>query len=382
MAEKEPPRGKPGVPKFGEKLPSISRRGKQQPTTIMFQTGDDLPIFSGTPIPARESLYIPEDRSMKQAALPGMPAMDYDHVLAKDKELCRRPKGAALAANATLFQAVFGPQEQEEAPEGTEHPNPIQELVRPFIDLVTLRRLAATGEDLRNAVRDPAELPEEIAKLLDTIRALLRPAEGERIKSPADMAAILMVEMSHLDQEQLRVACLDTKNKLQKVHVVYQGSLNTSLIRVGEIFKEPVKLNSAAVILAHNHPSGEPEPSPLYGESFQVRRLPSRHFGFDTASVGRFSFTKENCPTPRKRKVRCGGRGSGTHPFPRRPHPHPLLSSLPGGAGYSHHTELVSHQLQWDQFVCCRGFQPPNLCCDHIRLDLHPQLEEALMHLL
>jgi DNA repair protein RadC len=76
------------------------------------------------------------------------------------------------------------------------------------------------------------------------------------------MAAVLMVEMAHLDQEQMRVACLDTKNKLQKVHVVYQGSLNTSLIRVGEIFKEPLKLNSAAVILAHNHPSGEPEPSP------------------------------------------------------------------------------------------------------------------------
>jgi DNA repair protein RadC len=71
-----------------------------------------------------------------------------------------------------------------------------------------------------------------------------------------------MVDMGHLDQEQLRVACLDTKNKLQTVHVVYQGSLNASLIRVGEIFKEPIRRNSAAVIVAHNHPSGEPEPSP------------------------------------------------------------------------------------------------------------------------
>jgi hypothetical protein len=111
----------------------------------MFQAGDDLPLFSGTPIPARESLYTPEDRSMKQAALPGMPAMDYDHILAKDKELRRRPKGAQLAANATLFQAVFGPQNEEEEPDATGQPNPIQELVRPFIDLVTLRRLAATG---------------------------------------------------------------------------------------------------------------------------------------------------------------------------------------------------------------------------------------------
>jgi len=49
---------------------------------------------------------------------------------------------------------------------------------------------------------------------------------------------------------------------LQKIHLVYQGSLNTSMIRVGEIYKEPLRLNSAAIILAHNHPSGEPNPSP------------------------------------------------------------------------------------------------------------------------
>jgi hypothetical protein len=238
----------------------MDRRSKQRPTTTMFQAGDDLPLFSGTAIPARESLYVPEDRSMKQTTLPGLPAVDYDHLLAKDKELRRRPKGRELAAHATLFQAFLAPVDEEV--EAEEAPHPLHELVRPYIDLVTLRRLAATGEDLRAAVRNPDELPEEIAKLLDTIRALLRPAEGERIKSPRDMAALLMVEMSHLDQEQLRVACLDTKNKLQKLHVVYQGSLNTSLIRVGEIFKEPLKLNSAAVIVAHNHPSGEPEPSP------------------------------------------------------------------------------------------------------------------------
>ena len=137
--------------------------------------------------------------------------MDYNQILAKDKDLRRRRRGGQLPATATLFQALF-----EEPPESAAQPNPVQELVRPYIDLVTLRRLAATGEDLRAAVRDPADLPEEIAKLLDIIRALLRPAQGEQIKSPADMAALLMVEMSHLDQEQMRVACLNTKNIVQK----------------------------------------------------------------------------------------------------------------------------------------------------------------------
>jgi hypothetical protein len=257
MGEREPPRDKPQPPQFGEKLPNVGRRGKQRPTTIMFQAGDDLPLFSGTPIPAAERPYIPEDHSMKQALLSGMPSIDYDHILAKDKQLRQRRRGSPLPASATLFQAVF-----EQPPESAPEPNPIQELIRPYLDLVTLRRLAAQGEDLQAALRSPDDLPEEIAKLLDTIKALLRPAQGERIRGPADVAALLMVEMSHLDQEQMRVVCLNTKNVVQKVHLVYQGNLNTTVIRVGEIFKEPVKENSAAIIPVHNHPSGIPDPSP------------------------------------------------------------------------------------------------------------------------
>ena len=91
---------------------------------------------------------------------------------------------------------------------------------------------------------------------------LISPTARERIKSPGDAAVLLMLEMSHLDQEQMRVVCLNTQNQLQKIHTVYQGSLNAASIRIGEIFKEPLRINSAAIILAHNHPSGEPMPSP------------------------------------------------------------------------------------------------------------------------
>ena len=55
---------------------------------------------------------------------------------------------------------------------------------------------------------------------------------------------------------------LDTKNRIQAICTVYIGSLNASLVRVGEVFKEAVRRNSAALIVAHNHPSGAPEPSP------------------------------------------------------------------------------------------------------------------------
>ncbi|NTU84674.1 MAG: DNA repair protein RadC [Chloroflexales bacterium] len=83
-----------------------------------------------------------------------------------------------------------------------------------------------------------------------------------QVKSPADVAQFFMVEMMALDQEELWVACLDTKNRLLKVAKVYRGSVNTAMIRVGEVFKEALRLNAASIVVAHNHPSSDPTPSP------------------------------------------------------------------------------------------------------------------------
>jgi DNA repair protein RadC len=71
-----------------------------------------------------------------------------------------------------------------------------------------------------------------------------------------------MVQMGHLDQEELRTVLLETKNSVQDIVTVYRGSLNASMIRVGEVYKAAIKRNGAAIIKAHDHPSGEPEPSP------------------------------------------------------------------------------------------------------------------------
>jgi DNA repair protein RadC len=83
-----------------------------------------------------------------------------------------------------------------------------------------------------------------------------------QVKSPTDVADLLLLEMSHLDQEHLRTVLLDTKSRLQTITTVYIGSLNASMVRVGEIFKEAIRRNSAALIVTHNHPSGDPTPSP------------------------------------------------------------------------------------------------------------------------
>jgi len=83
------------------------------------------------------------------------------------------------------------------------------------------------------------------------------------ISSPADAANLLMYQMSALEQEYLYVILLDTRNRLLGNPLeIYHGSLNTSLIRTGEVFREAVKVNAAGLIVAHNHPSGDPSPSP------------------------------------------------------------------------------------------------------------------------
>ena len=83
-----------------------------------------------------------------------------------------------------------------------------------------------------------------------------------RIQSPQDAANLVLYEMGALEQEHLRVLLLDTRNQVLKVEDVYRGSLNSSVIRVGEVFREAVRRNAAAIIVAHNHPSGDPTPSP------------------------------------------------------------------------------------------------------------------------
>ena len=87
------------------------------------------------------------------------------------------------------------------------------------------------------------------------------PDSRPQVRSPGDAANLVMLEMSVLEQEHLRVLLLDTRNRVLEISTVYQGSLNTSLIRVGELFKSAIRRNAAALIVAHNHPSGDPSPS-------------------------------------------------------------------------------------------------------------------------
>ena len=88
------------------------------------------------------------------------------------------------------------------------------------------------------------------------------PEERPTINSPGDAAALVQYEMSALEQEHLRVMLLDTRNRVIDIVEIYQGSLNSSQVRVGELFRAAVRRNAAALIIVHNHPSGDPTPSP------------------------------------------------------------------------------------------------------------------------
>jgi DNA repair protein RadC len=88
------------------------------------------------------------------------------------------------------------------------------------------------------------------------------PDEKPAIHSPADAAALVQYEMAGLTQEHLWVINLDTRNRMLNIEKVYIGSLNSSMVRVGELFKPAIQRNAASIIVVHNHPSGDPTPSP------------------------------------------------------------------------------------------------------------------------
>ena len=92
--------------------------------------------------------------------------------------------------------------------------------------------------------------------------SLESPDERPAVNSPADAAALVAYEMSALEQEHLRVILLDTRNRVLEIVEIYKGSVNSSQIHVGEIFKPAVRRNAPAIIVVHNHPSGDPTPSP------------------------------------------------------------------------------------------------------------------------
>ncbi len=164
-------------------------------------------------------------------------------------------RGVSLLSDAELLSIVI------HADQGSESVLPnIQTLLTSY----SVRQLLSVdfGELCRQYGFGEAKAA-QLQAMLEVARRLTLPSENEKyiIKSPADAAALVRAEMEFLDHEQLRVLVLNTKNQVEANLLLYQGTINSSVLRAAEIFRPAVTRNCPNIIICHNHPSGDPTPS-------------------------------------------------------------------------------------------------------------------------
>ncbi len=90
----------------------------------------------------------------------------------------------------------------------------------------------------------------------------LSPEDRPTISTPEDVVNVAGSDMGMLDREELRVVLLSTKNHVLGADTVYKGNVSSSLVRVAEVLSPVIRRNSPSFIMVHNHPSGDPSPSP------------------------------------------------------------------------------------------------------------------------
>ena len=117
-----------------------------------------------------------------------------------------------------------------------------------------VKGIKGIGQGYANAILAMAELVRREAQVSSPERPV--------VSSPAIVADLVMYEMSKLEVEQLRVVLLDTRNRVLKIVTLYQGTINSSNVRVAEVFRDAIRENAASIIVIHNHPTGDPSPSP------------------------------------------------------------------------------------------------------------------------
>lgn len=171
--------------------------------------------------------------------------------------------GATVLSNAELLSIVLGT--------GSSSSNVIRQMQTLFASNSLQELLTIAFGELSTKYLLADAKAAQIQAVVELARRLTIPDTKERyqIITPADAANLVMADMSHLDHEELRVICLDTKNRVVANIRLYQGTLNSSVLRAAEIFRPAITRNCAGIIICHNHPSGDPKPSP---EDEQVTR--------------------------------------------------------------------------------------------------------------
>jgi len=171
----------------------------------------------------------------------------------RDQPAYRVTSNAAACSLAKLLAAVVSGAQQIEVAEGilARFGGDVQRIYKAHV--AELASVRGVGQQI--AVRIKAAL---------ALGIRLHEPAGEHpvINSPADAAALVQYEMSLLEQEYLKVILLDTRNRVLDIVEVYHGSVNSTQVRVGELFKPAIQRMAPAIVAVHNHPSGDPTPSP------------------------------------------------------------------------------------------------------------------------
>ena len=118
------------------------------------------------------------------------------------------------------------------------------------------------GHAVLEALRSNLALLGELAARYDVAFQPERPLDRPQINCPQDVHTLLAPEMGALAQEQLRVLLLNTRNQVMGQRVIYIGNVNSSVVRPAEVLRAAVIDSAPSIIIAHNHPSGDPTPSP------------------------------------------------------------------------------------------------------------------------
>lgn len=135
-----------------------------------------------------------------------------------------------------------------------------------------LRHLYDRSEEELSAIKGIGQAKiAQIKSALELGRRLasLAPELRRRITSPQEVANCMMSRLRFAEQEHLVVLLLNIKNEVIRETTVSIGTLDMSVAHPREIFREAIRRNSAGILLVHNHPSGDPQPSP---EDLQLTR--------------------------------------------------------------------------------------------------------------
>jgi DNA repair protein RadC len=189
--------------------------------------------------------------------------MESHNILLRDVPNDERPRermqqfGAQALSNAELLAILLRT--------GTFAESAVRLAQKVLLEAGSLRNLVDMSMDQLKTIKGIGSAKAmQIQASIELGRRLARTSMTDTvtIRSPQDVASYLMEDLRYLQKEHFVVLFLNTKNHVVAQETLSMGSLNASIVHPREVFRAAIKRSSASIICVHNHPSGDPTPSP------------------------------------------------------------------------------------------------------------------------